>query len=150
MILVCLTAALLTGCGGGASPQPTAEPAGSTPSAPPEGTPSVASQGAPDEPGGGQEGSATVEADGVQTELGVDDCTLVTGTILVVATAPNASLSLVGTAGLATIEFNRDGDQWIAAGAPITIDGSRISFEGEALKTGASPPDAQLSVDVTC
>jgi hypothetical protein len=125
-----------------------AVPASATAAATPEDAPDDDGEG----PGGGEEGTATVTADGVETSLGVDDCTLAAGALIIVATnaADGASLSVGGIASVATITFNREGEQWIAAGAPVTVNGSTITYEGTALKAGASPPDTEISMEVVC
>jgi hypothetical protein len=147
LFTACLTVALI-GCGGGAAnPTSQATPLASTGT--PVGTPSVTPQGGTQDPGG-EEGSARVVADGTESLLGVSECTIAAGTVIVIATASSASLSVVGTGGAASIEFKLDGDQWIAVGAPIAVDGSRVTFSGPALKTGATTPEAELSIDVTC
>lgn len=135
--------------GGSATTVPASGAAsGSTAAATPEDASDDDSPG----PGGGEEGTATVIADGVATSLGVDDCTLVSTAMVIVATnaADGASLSIGGIASVATITFNREGEQWIAAGAPLSVDGLTIAYEGTALKTGASPPDTEISVEVVC
>ncbi len=138
---------LLAACGGG-GPTVTGSPStpGPGPATPPPS--SVVSTGQ----GVGAEGTARVVAEGVTTTLGVDDCTMVSSTIIVVATnaADGASLSMAGTAGAASIEFRRGGDQWVAAGATVTISGSTISYDGVALKAGGDPPEAQISLEVVC
>ncbi|MEX2245563.1 MAG: hypothetical protein WEC75_02660 [Dehalococcoidia bacterium] len=117
-------------------------------------TPADEADGEDTEPAAGEEGSARVVADGEETTLGVDDCLVPDGNgpIIVVATSADgeASLSLGGIAATATIEFNRAGQQWLGVGAPLVIEGSTITYDGPALKTGATPPETEISVEVVC
>lgn len=102
---------------------------------------------------GGEEGSVTVTADGDTYTLGVDECMLSdSGPLVVVATNSdeNASFSAAGIAGTVTAEFNLDGEQWIAVGAAVDVDGATMTYDGTALKTGANPPDADLAFEVDC
>jgi hypothetical protein len=110
--------------------------------------------GGEDDSGGAAQGQASVTADGQQTDLTVEDCLLPNGspTLSIVATSADgsASLTIVGVGSGANIEFNRDGEQWQAIAAILQVDGTTYSYSGTALKTDASPPEAEIEVQADC
>ena len=102
----------------------------------------------------GAKGTGSITADGVTTEVAVDECTPGGGGGPVVVVASNtdadATFSAIGIGGAATVEFKREGTQWLVVGAVLEVDGDTLKYDGPALKTDATPPDSELKFEINC
>jgi hypothetical protein len=158
-LLLLVMAAAFAACGDddddGGPPAGTTAPAvtsGSTETVPPGAeTPTSAGSDTVGDPAPGQ---ALVSVDGEETVLTVDECLfegpLSDVTIEATEEGGDALLRIAGLGEVATIQFQRAGEQWLAPAVDLGGDPAALGYQGAATKSGDSPSAAQIALKVNC
>ena len=145
MIVIAL---VLAACGGNDSSDPTGTSAVPTTQDADGGA--GGSDGDDDEGGSGDAGSATVTVSDGTYELQIEEPCLISEIgIGVIAGSDEATLTVAGVEGAANVGFELpSGELWLAAAAPIVIDGTAMSYSGPAI--GPETSDDTISLQVFC
>ena len=93
-------------------------------------------------------GIATATLNGASYELVVSDPCLISDLgIAATAVGDGAELEFGGLDGAATLSFTVDGIQWIAAGAPVMIDGETFVYDATVTSSAGT---GDLTFTVAC